>query len=107
MITMLSMAGIPPTVGFYAKFSVLQSALNEGFVWSVVFSVLMALIGIYYYLRIIKIMYFDAPIKKTKIKVPGDMFFILSLNAGALVILGISPKILMSFATLSSFITLQ
>lgn len=107
MITMLSMAGIPPTVGFYAKFSVLQSALNEGFVWSVVFSVLMALIGIYYYLRIIKIMYFDAPIKKTKIKVPGDMFFILSLNAGALAILGISPKILMSFATLSSFITLQ
>ena len=82
MITMLSMAGIPPTVGFYAKFSVLQSALNEGFVWSVVFSVLMALIGIYYYLRIIKIMYFDATIKKLKLRFQAICFLSYPLTQG-------------------------
>ncbi len=107
MIVMLSMAGIPPTVGFYAKFSVLQSALSEGFVITAIFFVLMALIGMYYYLRIIRIMYFDAAVIKAKIKIPHDMVIVLAMNAGALVLLGIFPKLLMSLAALSAIITLQ
>jgi len=107
MISMLSMAGIPPTVGFYAKFTILQSALNEGFPTAVIFAVLMALIGMYYYLRIIKIMYFDVPVKKNKIHISYDMVLALTINAAGLIILGILPKSLMSFAALSTFISLQ
>jgi len=107
MISMLSMAGIPPTVGFYAKFTVLQSALNEGFPVAVIFAVLMTLIGMYYYLRIIKIMYFDTPVKKNKIHISYDMVWALTINAAGLLILGILPKSLMSFAALSAFISLQ
>ncbi|MEE9330646.1 MAG: NADH-quinone oxidoreductase subunit NuoN, partial [Methylophilaceae bacterium] len=58
LITMFSMAGVPPTIGFYAKFAVLQAALQAGFIWVVVFAVLMAVVGAFYYLRVIKLMYF-------------------------------------------------
>ena len=57
LIVMFSMAGVPPTLGFYAKFSVLQAALQAGYLWLVVFAVLMAVIGAFYYLRVIKLMY--------------------------------------------------
>lgn len=83
------MAGVPPTLGFYAKFTVLQAALQAGFIWAVVFAVLMAAIGAFYYLRIVKLMYFDAPKDSTPINAPIDMQLILSINAIALLLLGI------------------
>ena len=68
LLLMFSMAGVPPTLGFYAKFAVLQSALHAGFLWLTIFAVLMAVIGAFYYLRIIKLMYFDEPQDDTPIK---------------------------------------
>ena len=96
LIVMFSMAGIPPTLGFYAKFAVLQAALQAGFLWVVVFAVLMAVIGAFYYLRVIKLMYFDEPEDHSPITAPFDMRVILSMNALALLAIGIMPQGLMT-----------
>jgi len=90
------MAGVPPTIGFYAKFTVLQAALQAGYIWAVVFAVLMAVIGAFYYLRIVKLMYFDAPQDHAAITAPMDMKLILSFNAFALLALGLMPQTLMN-----------
>jgi NADH-quinone oxidoreductase subunit N len=96
LITMFSMAGVPPTIGFYAKFTVLQAALQAGFIAAVIFAVLMAAVGAFYYLRIVKLMYFDAPQDNSPISAPIDMKFILSINALALLALGLLPQGLMN-----------
>jgi NADH-quinone oxidoreductase subunit N len=95
LIVMFSMAGVPPTLGFYAKFTVLQAALQAGFLWLVVFAVLMAVIGAFYYLRVIKLMYFDEPADQSPIQAPMDMRVVLSFNALALLVLGLMPESLM------------
>jgi NADH-quinone oxidoreductase subunit N len=95
LIIMFSMAGVPPTLGFYAKFSVLQSAMHAGYLWLVVFAVLMAVIGAFYYLRVIKLMYFDDPLDNQKIIAPLEMRLVLSANALALLFLGLMPERLM------------
>jgi len=107
LITMFSMAGLPPTLGFYAKFTVLQAALQAGFIWAVVFGVLMAAIGAFYYLRIIKLMYFDAPKDNAPINAPIDMQLILSINAIALLLLGIMPQTLMQICGVAIAASLQ
>lgn len=96
LITMFSMAGVPPTIGFYAKFTVLQAALQAGYIWAVVFAVLMAVIGAFYYLRVVKLMYFDTPQDRLAISSSFDMRFILSINALALLALGLMPQTLMN-----------
>jgi NADH-quinone oxidoreductase subunit N len=95
LIVMFSMAGVPPTLGFYAKFSVLQAALEAGYLWLVVFAVLMAVIGAFYYLRIIKLMYFDEPLDHSPIVAPLDMRIVLGVNALALLVIGMMPQGLM------------
>jgi len=95
LIVMFSMAGVPPTLGFYAKFSVLQAALAAGYLWLVVFAVLMAVIGAFYYLRVIKLMYFDEPADNNPIVAPMDMRVVLGINALALLVIGIMPEKLM------------
>ena len=95
LITMFSMAGVPPTIGFYAKFAVLQAALQAGLLWLVVFAVLMAVIGAFYYLRIVKLMYFDEPKDRKAIDAPVEMKLMLSLNAFGLLLLGLFPQRLM------------
>lgn len=96
LITMFSMAGVPPTLGFYAKFTVLQAALQAGFVGVVIFAVLMAVIGAFYYLRIVKLMYFDEPKDKHALQQSYAMKLALSLNALALLVIGLLPQSLMS-----------
>lgn len=96
LIVMFSMAGVPPTLGFYAKFTVLQAALQAGYLWLVVFAVLMAVVGAYYYLRVIKLMYFDDPEDHHPIEAPLDMRVVLSVNAGALLVVGLMPQGLMT-----------
>lgn len=96
LLLMFSMAGIPPTVGFYAKLSVLQAALQAGFIWLVVAAVLFSVIGAFYYLRIIKLMYFDAPQDETPIRPEGDMAMLMSTNGLAVLALGILPQPLMA-----------
>jgi NADH-quinone oxidoreductase subunit N len=91
LVIMFSLAGIPPTIGFFAKLAVLQAALNVGLVWLVVFAVLMSVIGAFYYLRIVKLMYMDEPQDLSAIVVRGEMSVLLSINAFAVLVLGIVP----------------
>jgi NADH-quinone oxidoreductase subunit N len=107
LITMFSMAGVPPTLGFYAKFAVLQAALQAGFLWLVVFAVLMAVIGAFYYLRIVKLMYFDEPTDNTPMINPPEMNMLLSVNALALLALGIFPQRLMDICAYAIAHSLQ
>ena len=107
LITMFSMAGVPPTLGFYAKFTVLQAALQAGFLWAVVFAVLMAAIGAFYYLRIVKLMYFDAPQDHAAITAPIDMKIVLSINAILILALGLMPQTLMQICGVAIGMSLQ
>lgn len=107
LITMFSMAGIPPTIGFYAKFTVLQAAWQAGFTWAVVFAVLMAVIGAFYYLRIVKLMYFDEPNDTAPIHAPFDLQLVLSINTLALLLLGLLPQVLMNINGLAIVSSLQ
>ena len=107
LITMFSMAGVPPTLGFYAKFAVLQAALQAGFLWLVVFAVLMAVIGAFYYLRIVKLMYFDEPTDLSPIINPPEMNMLLSVNALGLLFLGIMPQRLMDICAYAIAHSLQ
>ena len=104
LIIFLSLAGIPPTIGFYAKFSIIQATLQFGWIWPAVVAVMSALIGIYYYLRMIKIAYFDEAIKATKPSksVHSELNLTLTMNVIALIILGLFPSTLMEIATLTS-----
>jgi NADH-quinone oxidoreductase subunit N len=95
LIVMFSMAGIPPTVGFYAKLSVLQAVVQAGHVWLAVVAVLFSLIGAFYYLRVVKLMYFDDAVDRVAVRAPFDMRVLLSANALALLVLGIMPSGLM------------
>jgi NADH-quinone oxidoreductase subunit N len=102
-IAMFSMAGVPPTVGFYAKLSVLQSIIQIDLIWLAVFAVLFSVIGLFYYLRIIKVMYFDKPLEDqlTTIQQAIDVKILLSANGLSLLGLGIFPSALMGYCILA------
>ncbi|MEN8216555.1 MAG: NADH-quinone oxidoreductase subunit N [Pseudomonadota bacterium] len=95
LILMLSMAGVPPMVGFWAKWSVLAQVIQAGFVWLAVVAVIFAIIGAFYYLRVIKLMYFDKPEDTTPIEAGMDMRVALSANALIILLLGLMPQTLM------------
>lgn len=96
LIVMFSMAGIPPFLGFWAKMAVLEGALNAGYTWLVVFAVLMSVIGAFYYLRVVKVMYFDAPRDTSPIEAGAGLRGLLAVNAMALLVLGGFPGALMT-----------
>jgi len=98
MLLMFSLAGIPPMVGFYAKFAVLQAVVNAGYVWLAVVAVIFSLIGAFYYLRIVKFMYFDAPETKEPLTVKPDVKVLVSVNSLAVLALGIFPQSLMGLS---------
>jgi NADH-quinone oxidoreductase subunit N len=100
-LTMFSMTGLPPTVGFYAKLSVLQAAFAAGFAGTAVLAVLLSLIGAFYYLRIVKLMYFDAPQDMTPIQSQPDMRVLLGANGLAILVLGVLPQPLMALCIAS------
>jgi len=95
LLLMFSLAGIPPTVGFYAKLAVLQAVIGAGFVWLAVVAVAFALIGAFYYLRVVKLMYFDDPQDATPLPATGDVRALLSVNALLVLALGLLPGGLM------------
>lgn len=101
LITMFSMAGLPPTVGFYAKLAVLQAVFSAGFIWVAVLAVLMSLVGAFYYLRVVKLMYFDEPNDVTPILPNPDMRLVLSVNGLSMLVLGILPQPLMALCIAS------
>jgi NADH-quinone oxidoreductase subunit N len=96
LFIMFSMAGIPPFIGFWAKLAVLEGALSAGYTWLVVFAVLMSVIGAFYYLRIVKVMYFDEPTDAAPITAPFEMRALLTVNAFAIIVLGFFPGALMT-----------
>ena len=96
LILMFSMAGVPPTVGFWAKLTVLKAVIDIDMLWLALVAVFFSIIGVYYYLRMIKIMYFDNADDQTPIDKPRDMQIALSINALAILVLGIYPASLMS-----------
>ena len=98
-VCLFSMAGIPPLVGFYAKLSVLQALVTTGvtlYTALAVFAVIMSLIGAFYYLRVVKVMYFDEPLTATTVSAPLDVKVVLSLNALLVLVLGLVPGGLMA-----------
>jgi NADH-quinone oxidoreductase subunit N len=91
LLAMASLAGVPPLFGFFAKLLVLKAALDAGMLWVVIVAIVMAIVGAYYYLRVIKVMYFDVADDKSALVLPGDLPFrwLLSLNGAALLVLGL------------------
>jgi NADH-quinone oxidoreductase subunit N len=101
LILMFSMAGIPPTVGFYAKFSVLNAVVQTGHTWLAIVAVLFSLIGAFYYLRIVKLMYFDPPESHAPIIFGQDTTLLISVNGLGILFLGLLPNTLMSVCAVS------
>jgi len=101
LILMFSMAGVPPTVGFYAKLSVLQAVIEADYVWLAALAVLFSVIGAFYYLRIIKLMYFDEPEDKQPLAAGFDMQVLMSANGLVILALGIFPSALLSLCAMA------
>jgi len=95
LLFMFSLAGIPPTVGFYAKLAVLQAAVGAGHVVLAVIAVVFSLIGAFYYLRVVKIMYFDDAEDHSPIRPAFDVRTLITINGLAVLVLGIMPQGLM------------
>lgn len=94
MLFLFSMAGVPPLVGFFAKLYILQAVVNAGFVWLAVISVLMSVIGAFYYLRAIKLMYFDKALDERPIVMRTDFSVLLTMNVFLVVTLGLFPGLM-------------
>jgi NADH-quinone oxidoreductase subunit N len=105
-VTMFSLAGLPPMVGFYAKLSVLQALISSSQTSALVlavFAVMMSLVGAFYYLRVVKVMYFDAPASHNAgpIRAPADAGVVLAINGALILLLGLLPGGLMTLCSQS------
>ena len=105
LLLMFSLAGIPPTVGFYAKLVVLQALLGDSLqgtmLWLAIIAVMFSLVGAFYYLRVVKVMYFDEPASglPAPIAATMDMRVALSINGALVLVLGILPQYLLKLCT--------
>lgn len=99
-IVMFSMAGIPFFVGFFSKFLILQFVIDAKELWLAVLAVAMSLIGAFYYLRVVKVMYFDEPVDTVPVASGMGTKFVLSCNVLLLAVLGLFPDFLMSFCSI-------
>jgi NADH-quinone oxidoreductase subunit N len=95
LLIMFSLAGIPPAVGFYAKLSVFQAVIDRGMLWLAVVAVLFSLVGAFYYLRVVKLMYFDEPLEQAPLSSSADVRALISANGLAVLVLGLLPGGLM------------
>ena len=101
LLFLFSMAGIPPTVGFYAKLSIIQAVMQAGYLWPAVFMVVVSVIGAFYYLRAIKMMYFDKPDDTAPITAELDFNVLISVNGILMLVLGLFPGFLMGVCSLA------
>ena len=105
---MFSMAGLPPFIGFYAKLFVLQALVGAGWIWLAVVAVMFSLIGAFYYLRVIKVLYFDSPRADVPAVTPvGDIQALLSVNGLAVLALGMAPQFLITLCADAMQMSLQ
>jgi len=88
-MVMFSMAGVPVFVGFFAKWLVIQAVINAGLVWLAIVAVVFSVVGAFYYIRVVKLMYFDKPVTDASIEAPVDFRAVLSLNGVMMLGLGI------------------
>ncbi|WP_153109036.1 NADH-quinone oxidoreductase subunit NuoN [Propionivibrio limicola] len=95
MMMMFSMAGIPFFVGFFAKFSVLQAVVAAGYLWLAIAAVFFSLVGAFYYLRVVKVMYFDQPVEEARVVAPLGVKVLISANGLLVALLGVFPNGLM------------
>jgi len=95
-VLLFSLAGVPPMMGFMAKLSVLEAVLSTGQVWLAVVAVMFSLIGAFYYLRVVKVMWFDEPVDTAVIAAPFDMRVVMSLNGLMVLVLGVFPGALLA-----------
>jgi NADH-quinone oxidoreductase subunit N len=107
MLLMFSLAGIPPTVGFIAKLSILEALVDGGYVGLAIFAVIASLIGAFYYLRVVKTMYFEEPSDASTIEGQGFAKGILTLNAFVVLLAGIFPGFLTTMCLNAMRLTLQ
>jgi len=96
MLAMISLAGVPPTVGFYAKLLVLKSAIGADYLWLAIIGVFMSVVGAFYYLRIVKLMFFDDPVEHTEVQPALDVSAGLAINGLAVLAFGIMPGVIMA-----------
>ena len=96
LILMFSMAGVPPTVGFWAKLTVLKAVVHIDMLWLALVAVFFSIIGVYYYLRMVKVMYFDQAVDTLPLNKSGDLQVALSANGLVILVLGVYPGMLMS-----------
>lgn len=104
LLLMFSMAGVPPTVGFIAKLGLLESLVEAHLVWLAVLTLIFALIGAYYYLRVVMLMYFEEPLADAgpkNISVSKDMMVAISLNGSAALLLGLLPSFFIDLCRIS------
>jgi len=107
---MFSLAGVPPTVGFYAKLAVLQALVSTdvtAYLYLAVFAVVVSLVGAFYYLRIVKVMFFDEPSDTAAIAAPTDVRIVMSLNGAAVLVFGLLPGGLMAWCAQAIMKTLS
>ena len=96
LLLMFSLAGVPPFIGFWAKLAVIGAVLDVGLVWLAVLAVLMSVVGAFYYLRVVKLMYFDEPAaERIEIQAGGVLRTVLSANGLAVLVLGVFPAVLL------------
>ena len=96
LLVMFSLAGVPPMAGFYAKLAVISAAVSAGYLWLAVAAVMFSLIGAFYYLRVVKLMYFDDPVDTTPVQRRLGFGALLSANSLSLLLFGILPQPLMA-----------
>jgi NADH-quinone oxidoreductase subunit N len=99
LLLLFSMAGVPPTAGFFAKLFVLDAVVGIDMVWLALVAVFFSIIGAFYYLRVVKVMYFDAPVDESPLRAPADAVWALSLNGLTMLALGLFPAALLSICT--------
>jgi NADH-quinone oxidoreductase subunit N len=98
-VCLFSLAGIPPMVGFYAKLSILQALVSTnvtGYIWLAIIAVLLSLVGAFYYIRIVKVMYFDEPTQTEPIVSTTGVSALLAANGLAVLVFGLLPGGLMA-----------
>jgi NADH-quinone oxidoreductase subunit N len=101
MMLMFSTAGVPPFIGFFAKLYVILAVLDRGMVWLAAVAVFFSVIGAFYYIRIVKLMYFDDPQDTSPIEADRSLRFMLSVNGLAVLVLGLAPGLLFNLVTQS------
>lgn len=104
MLLMFSMAGVPPTVGFFAKLGLLEALVEAHYIWLAVLALVFAIIGAYYYLRVIMFMYFEEPkpeLANVKVSVSRGIMAVITVNGLAALILGLLPSGLIDICRIS------